>query len=149
MKIEKHVLKLDPTTRINNVAERIKHLQQIVDKRTDSEDTSRALLKEVERECHRILGETKAWRELKQSGRSGLPKELALKFDRLYEICGEKGLFINPAGDLESMLFDYSVDHSTDKSAWFQTAIGLIGNLEVDLSKQPWTILNNILHSLL
>jgi len=146
--IERYVLDSEPKSRLEKVKERLLVAKDIADNASGTAGALRTALRQVERECLRILGETKAWRELKQTGRSGLPEELASKFERLYQLCAGKGLFINPAGELESMLTDYGVPHSTDKSGWFQQAIGLINGLEVNLGKQPWRLINDVIQHL-
>ena len=102
------------------------------------------VLRQIERKCQEIAGSTKAWRQFKQEGCAALNGEVRAKFDRLYSLCASGGLFINPAGELESMLCEYAVPYTTDKRAWFQQALGLIRDIQVDDRKQPWRLMKDV-----
>ena len=81
---------------------------------------------------------------MKQKGRAALPDEIQIEFDRLWEICADKGLFINPCGELESMLTDYGIPYTTDKRGWILKALQLVPNLIVNDEKQPWKFVKAI-----
>jgi len=102
------------------------------------------LLRRIDSKCQEISNSTKHWRPLKQHGQSALSSELQAKFDKLASICKSRGLFINPLGELESMLVDYGISYSTEKRPWIQQALKLLPSLEVDESKQPWKFINEV-----
>src|SRR5262249_48014008 len=103
-----------------------------------------AFLREVESRSHRLADSTKAWKEFKELGRIALPPEVQPKFDRLWQICAAKNLFINPCGELESMLSDYGIEHTTDKRGWITRALRLLPALERNVEKHPWRFMKSI-----
>jgi hypothetical protein len=101
-------------------------------------------LRHVENKCRELSDMAKSWRELKQKGRAGLPPELQPSFDRLWAICSDNGLFINPCGELESMLTDYGFPYTTDKRGWILKALQLVPNLIVNDEEHPWKFIKAI-----
>jgi hypothetical protein len=88
---------------------------------------------------------TKPWRELKRDGRSALGSSLEAEFDELYGLLSRHGMFINPAGELESMLRDVGIEATTDKRAWILRALQLIRSLQIEADKFPWRFMNDVL----
>jgi energy-coupling factor transporter ATP-binding protein EcfA2 len=101
-------------------------------------------LRKVESSCRGLADATRIWKQLKREGRAALPEQLQGQFDRLWQICASKGLFINPCGELESMLAEYGIPYATDKRAWIVKALQLLPNLEVSDQKQPWKFIKDI-----
>ena len=112
-----------------------------------TEDEQRAkdsLLRQLESRFRELAEMTKAWKPLKEAGRTALPPEAQAAFDRVWAACAEKGFFINPTGELESMMTEYSIPYSTDKKRWITLALPLVPNIEVDDVKNPWKFLKSV-----
>ena len=101
-------------------------------------------LKSMERRLQEAAHETGPWNELKRKGRDHLPEALQSSFDDLFELCADKGFFILPTGELESMLADYGIEHTTNKRDWIRRALQLVPNLTVDLERNPWKFARKI-----
>lgn len=151
--IEQHVRGVDPERRLQIVASGIAALEKSLINFMSTPSRKRAeveqKLKAVEGDCRRLLDETKLWRRSKQIGKSSLPSDLSARFDKLYDICGRNGLFINPSGELESLLTEYGIEHSPQKAQWFERAIKLVSSLQPDAAKQPWKLLTEVVERLL
>jgi hypothetical protein len=102
------------------------------------------LLKQVGNRCRDIAETTKEWKQFKSLGKAGLSETARENFDKLWTICADKGLFINPCGELESMLTQYGIEYTTDKKAWITRALQLLPNIEVDDGKNPWMFIKAI-----
>lgn len=102
------------------------------------------LLNQVERQAREIAASTKNWNALKEKGRAALPIELQSSFDDLWRECSQKGLFINPCGELESMLTPLGIDYTTDKRGWIARALALLPALEVNDNEYPWKFVKSI-----
>lgn len=103
-----------------------------------------SLLRQLESRFREMVDMTKAWKSLKQSGRSALPPGAQAAFDRIWAACAAKGLFINPTGELESTLTEYGIPCTTDKKGWITQALQLVPNLESDDTKSPWKLLKSV-----
>src|SRR5262249_39155024 len=88
-----------------------------VDKRTGEK------LRQIDRVCHEISNTVGKWNKLKREGRSALPGPAQEACDRISQVCSEKGLFINSAGQLEAMLSELGIEYTTDKRAWIIQAL--------------------------
>jgi predicted ATPase len=102
------------------------------------------LLSQIERRAREIAASTKNWNVLKEKGRAALPTELQSSFDDLWQICSQKGLFINPCGELESMLAHLGIPYTTDKRGWITKALSLLPALEVNDGEYPWQFIKSI-----
>jgi hypothetical protein len=109
-----------------------------------SEAERRRLLKRVEISLRELVEAGKPWQEIKRNGADVLSSEVRAQFDLLSAICTGKGLFINSAGGLESMLIEYGIEPTTDKKRWIVKALQLLPELTVDEKKNPWKFLINI-----
>ncbi len=69
---------------------------------------------------------------------------LQAKFNELYGITMRLGLIINPYGELESLLTDQSIQYTTNKQLWIQSALLLLPNLQVDETKRLWKLIREI-----
>ena len=98
----------------------------------------------VRNRVHELADVTKPWRTYKQRGREALSNEFRERFDQLFKVCASGGLFINPCGELESVLSEYGVQHSTDKRRWLPVALGVLGGLAVDTTKYPWCLIQRV-----
>ncbi len=86
----------------------------------------------------------KQWRELKRRGRAALPEELRERFDELSRVCARHGLFINPRGELESMLVQHGIDYTNEKKDWFARAMRALRSLEANSSEYPWKLIDAV-----
>lgn len=102
------------------------------------------ILQRIDRKCREISDSTKDWKLLKEKGRAALPQNIQIKFDSLEEICNSKGLFINPCGELESMLTQYAIEPTSDKRKWILQALQLLPELIVNEQNYPWKFVNKI-----
>lgn len=102
------------------------------------------LLSQVERRAREIAASTKNWNELKEEGRAALPVELQSSFDDLWRVCSQKGLFINPCGELESILVHRGIPYTTDKRGWITRALLLLPALEVNDNEYPWQFIKAV-----
>ncbi|MHC5615346.1 MAG: hypothetical protein ACYTXA_31360 [Nostoc sp.] len=80
----------------------------------------------------------------KEKGRAALPAELQSSFDDLWKTCSERGLFINPCGELESMLTYRGIPYTTDKRGWITKALLMLPGLEVNDKEYPWKFIKEI-----
>lgn len=106
--------------------------------------SKKKLLSQISSKSREVSESTKEWKQFKQQGRAALPLEIQPQYDRLWEICAQKGLFINSCGELESMLAEYGIPPTTDKRAWIRQALKLLPNFEVNDDKYPWKLLKAI-----
>ncbi|MBH8562694.1 ATP-binding protein [Nostoc sp. CENA67] len=102
------------------------------------------LLSQIERRAREIAASTKNWNDFKEKGRAALPAELQFSFDELWKTCSEKGLFINPCGELESMLTHAGLAYTTDKRVWITKALSMLPRLEVNDNEYPWKFIKEI-----
>ncbi|MEH1928790.1 MAG: AAA family ATPase [Nostoc sp.] len=102
------------------------------------------LLSQIERRAKEIAASTKNWNDFKEKGRAVLPLELQSSFDDLWKTCSEKGLFINPCGELESMLTHRGIPYTTDKRGWITKALLMLPGLEVNDNEYPWKFIKEI-----
>ena len=102
------------------------------------------LLSQIERRAREIADSTKNWKDFKEKGRGALPAELQSSFDDLWKTCSEKGLFINPCGELESMLTHRGIPYTTDKRGWITNALLMLPGLEVNDNEYPWKFIKLI-----
>lgn len=150
--IAKVAKELPPDERLDNVTEKIKKLLQSLDElqgksfASDGEAKSEKekLLKQVECRAQEIADSTKNWKNLKEKGRAALPPELQASFDDLWKACSQKGLFINPCGELESMLVNRGIPYTGDKRGWITMALSLLPALEVNDNEYPWQFIKAV-----
>jgi predicted ATPase len=142
---------LSPDERLEKAKQQMTELLSSVKAIQDSTTASdkKRMLQKIDRACQEIADSTKSWKQFKQQGRAALSPELQTQFDRLWDICAEKGLFINPSGELESMLAEYGIAPTTDKRGWITQALQLLPNLEVNDDKYPWKFVRAIHDQLL
>jgi hypothetical protein len=141
-----------PEERLDNVREQMTKLltsvNDIQGKQFASDEKAKSakekLLKEIERGASEIAASTKDWKKFKEKGRAALPTELQPKFDELWQICSQKGLFINLCGELESMLTHCGIPYTTDKRGWITRALRLLPKLEVNDDEYPWQFIKGI-----
>jgi predicted ATPase len=150
--IAKAAKELPPEERLDNVREQMTQLLTSIHKihnekfASDKEAKSakEKLLRQIESRANEIAASTKNWKDFKEKGRAALPTELQPKFDELWEICSQKGLFINLCGELESMLPHRGLPYTTDKRAWISSALKLLPGLEVNDREYPWQFIKKI-----
>jgi energy-coupling factor transporter ATP-binding protein EcfA2 len=123
-------------------------LQEIQVKTFSSEAKAKSekekLLTQIDRRASEIAASTKNWNDFKERGRNALAGDLQSGFDNLWTICSQKGLFINPCGELESMLTHRGIPYTTDKRGWIANALALLPGLEVNDDEYPWQFIKAI-----
>lgn len=102
------------------------------------------LLRQLESRSKELANSTKNWNDFKEKGRAALPINLQSDFDILWKTCAQKGLFINPCGELESMLTQQGIPYTTDKRGWITQALQLLYRLEVNETEYPWKFIKAI-----
>lgn len=107
-----------------------------------------SLLKTIDQNARALSESTKLWKQVKERGKAALTPAAATAFDQLSEICARAGLFVNPGGELESLLSEFGILHTTDKRAWIRQALLLLPSLEVNDEKQPWKFMKVVLSHL-
>lgn len=135
--------------RIENLREACRSLLNDLDSICSNSQASVALpdnehseyIRKIDVKLRGLPDTTKAWKDYKQRGRSALPLDKQLVFDRLNQLCSSKGLFINPYGELESLLVEYGQEYTTDKRAWIARSLVLLPQLAPDAKKCPWALL--------
>lgn len=146
-----------PTERIESVKRGLSDLTEILAAVESTETASeparikvqREALAKVKSKCRQLADMTKEWIRFKQEGRAALPEEGRVLFDEMQEICASVGLFINPRGELESMLLDHGITWATDKKAWILQALTLLPGLIVDEQKDPFKFVKAVHDQLL
>jgi predicted ATPase len=141
-----------PDERLEKVKEQMEmllnSLDQLQGKAFDSDNKAKSekekFLNQVKRRAKEIAASTKNWNALKEQGKAALPIELQSSFDDLWRECSQKGLFINPCGELESMLTHRGLAYTTDKRGWITSALKLLPGLEVDDNEYPWKFIKSI-----
>jgi hypothetical protein len=124
------------------IAEVIEKLDQLPSE-ADIEERER-VLNQIGRKFSELADSTKAWKEFKKSGRNALSSEMQSVFDELSNKCMAKGFFINPSGELESMLAECGIDTTTDKKGWIRLALKLVPSLQPDSTKNPWKFVQSV-----
>ena len=151
-KIAKAANELPPDNRLKDIKTQIeKLLSDLNNIQTkafasdkEAKNEKEKVLSQVGSEAKRISASTKNWKEFKEKGRAALTTELQSSFDDLCQICSKKGLFINPCGELESMLTDQGISCTEDKREWIRKALLLLPNLEVNDNKYPWKFVKEV-----
>jgi energy-coupling factor transporter ATP-binding protein EcfA2 len=109
--------------------------------RVQAAKATEELLSRVCKKSKRLFEAAREWREFKRRGRDALPEGLQVSCDKLLETCKGKGLLINPCGELESLLVQCGIDHTTNKANWISTALRLVAQLTVDNKQYPWKLI--------
>jgi len=151
-KISEVAKELPPDERLEKVREQmttlLSSLEQLQGKAFASDNEAKSekekILSQVERRAREIAASTKNWNALKEQGRAALPIKLQSSFDDLWRECSQKGLFINPCGELESMLTSLGIAYTTDKRGWIARALALLRALEVNDNEYPWKFIKSI-----
>lgn len=106
-----------------------------------TEENSR--IDDILRRLKKIRSDNSEWAKYKDRRYYAL-QDTRDKFNSLYNMCKEKGLFIVPVGELESWLTEYEVAKSSNKGKWIISALGRIPELDADIKKQPWKFIEEI-----
>jgi hypothetical protein len=104
----------------------------------DGNEKDSAKRKSVERVLSKLLDEGKPWHAIKRDGATAIPLEVREEFHRLRLACARNGLFINPSGQLESLLKELGIPDTSEKKAWILLALQLLPGLQVERQKDPW-----------
>lgn len=156
-KIAKEAKEIPPNEKIKHLREEIEQILNSLNQiqaelfSTDQEAKSRKnkYLKQIDRKLNEIQASTKSWKEFKEKGRLALSEELQPEFDQLWNTCIQQGLFINPCGELESMLTEQGIQYTTHKRGWITQALQLLPKLEVNDDEYPWQFIKQIQNYLL
>lgn len=151
-KIASYVSQTSPDERLAAIEGKLPDLQgrindlkrQTFNSNSDEIASKEGLLKYINKRSQEISGVTKGGSKFKEYGRSSLSPELQTDFDTVAEICANKGLFINPLGELETMLIEQGIPYTTDKKSWIVQALELINNFEVNETIYPWKFIKPI-----
>ena len=146
-KLDQAAKKSPPEERLKKATNHILELKLLIDSREIDGlvgAEAETLLKRIESHSRQIVDSTKSWKNLKEQGRSALDEPLLSEFDRLCKICASKGLYINPHGELESMLVDFGIAYTSDKRCWIQQALKTLPNIEVKDSLIVWKFIKDI-----
>ncbi|MEH2063652.1 MAG: ATP-binding protein [Nostoc sp.] len=131
--------------RLENIKNQITTLLSSIHETQDQSLAAKEkLLRQIESRANDIANSTKSWKEFKEKGRVALSAELQSQFDILWETCAQKGLFLNPCGELESMLVQQGIAYTTDKKGWITRALQLLPRLEVNDNEYPWRFVKAI-----
>ena len=143
---------LPASDRLSRVQTKLAEVQGQVDQigqqsfpSTEEEQRAKdGLLRQLESRFRELSEMTKAWKTLKQAGRAALPPAAQMAFDKISKACAARGLFINPTGELESMLTEHGIQARTDKKGWITQALQLVPSLGPDDAKNPWKFLKAV-----
>lgn len=144
---------LPPDERLNAVRTQMEQLllsistiqTKVFNSDNEAKQEKEKLLSQVGSQIRRISASTKNWKEFKEKGRAALPTELQSGFDNLSTRCSQKGLFINPCGELESMLTLQGIAYTAeDKRLWITKALSLLPRLEVNDNEYPWKFIKAV-----
>ncbi|MBU7585223.1 MAG: AAA family ATPase [Nostoc sp. TH1S01] len=135
--------------RLEEVKEKITHIltcvNDIQNQSFASESEKQKLLRQLESRFTEIADTTKNWKEFKEKGRAALPANLQSEFDSLWEICSKKGLFINPCGELESMMTQQGIPYTkNNKKGWIKKALQKLPKTHVNETEYPWQFIKQI-----
>ncbi|MGD1805146.1 ATP-dependent nuclease [Dapis sp. BLCC M126] len=141
--IAKVAQELPPDERINNAKEKLSKLLDYIEDNQNKKEPEK-LLRDIKNQANEIVASTN-WKNFKEKGRGALPtEELQSKFDDLWRTCSEKGLFINPLGELESMLVDENIPYTSNKRNWLIKAMEKLPELKVNNDKYLWKFIKEI-----
>ncbi len=136
----------------NRLAAAVEQIKSILEASGDSNTEARRkhdhLLASLRQLFGRLRADCSAWREIKQRGRRALSSRSQGGFEELSRICSSAGLFINPAGELESWLVAYAIPHTGQKRDWILRALKLIPELQVDPKKEVWSFTDAVVSHL-
>lgn len=143
--------------RIENVRQQIRNISDLAGRlAADGEMTTQDTAIQQERQLNQIghrareiQAAAKEWSVLKEKGVAALPPALKDSFEQLWQVCAQSGLFINPCGELESMLVQQGIHYTTDKRAWIARALSLLPRLVVNDGEYPWRFIKSIQEYLL
>jgi len=124
------------------------HFEELESTASGAETTNTISLKTLNRLFSKGANLGDRWTNLKKLGRNALNADGRASFDELSQLARARGLFILPAGELESILSDCGVPHQGDKRVWFEHAMKLLPKLTVDNSDQVWVFIKDIVEHL-
>lgn len=137
---------------VESIQEMLRVLRSEVDSVLDpnsdagSHENIRASSKKLTGLAKRIAELTNFFQKFKEVGARALTPEMQSVFKELNAVCQKFGLFINPYGQLESMLTDCEIQYTDDKRAWITEALRLLANFDFKRTKIAWTLVS-LIHS--
>lgn len=146
------VTKIEPDRRLAELREELAAIQKEIDDvgvtKFESEEVASSaknrVLEKFSKSVNRFNDRSKAWRSVKERGRANLDEAGQRAFDSLNVICAEHGLFIIPCGELESLMEMHGLDHSSDKSLWYERAMKMLPRMKADRAVYPWKLLEEV-----
>lgn len=109
----------------------------------DDRDADKAL-KGADAAIRKAIEDGRPWADVKARGVDALSREGKAAFEEAFLICASAGLFINRYGELESMLSDVGLQHTSDKRNWIQSAINFAANLNYPSDKHAFSFMQDI-----
>lgn len=82
--------------------------------------------------------------DYKRKGINSLPDSLVDEYNDMYNRCCKCGLFIVKTGELESLLEDYEITDTKNKSSWIEKALKKINEISPDYTKEVWMFIKRI-----
>jgi predicted ATPase len=146
------VTKVAPDRRLAELREELanieKEIEDVSSTKFESDQVASSaknrVLEKFSKSVNRFNDRSKAWRSVKERGRANLEETGQKAFDSLYAICAEHGLFINPCGELESLMEMHGLDHSADKPSWYERAMKMLPRMKADRTVYPWKLLEQV-----
>lgn len=143
-KIDNEVRATPAVARLEMAAKRVSEMKALVDAAlVGNSDAHEKTLVQLRRDLEKLKADASEWQVVKKDGAAAL-KNTNAEFEKLYQLCGAAGLFVNPLGELEASLSEYGIEWHADKRIWITRALQLIPSLEVDMGKQPWKLISQV-----
>jgi predicted ATPase len=143
LRIEAEIQAPDLSALLSVISSGCEDIKNITD---EALNQTHARQKSAIRTSKRRLGELResasVWGRLKREGRSALSATVD-DFDYIVAIFSARGVFINPAGELEASLGEL-LPWKADKKKWFTEAMDLIPTFSVNLEEQPWRMMSEL-----
>ena len=110
-----------------------------------TESDAQKKLHDLRKELKKLREESDEFYSFKQSGREAIPDDETRKiFDELCTQCMNIGLFIVPAGELESWLIDYGINRTSNKSKWITDALNELPKINYEPCKKIWKFIDDL-----
>ncbi len=90
------------------------------------------------------LPDKSSWDAFKKHGVRELASKTRGHFENLTEQLEQYGVFINPAGELESSLTEHGLNYSTDKQEWVRRALMMVSGLHAKVDQPPWKVMKAV-----
>ena len=95
-------------------------------------------LYDLRRQLKNLRDDSDNFSEFKKNGYKAFPEEIQNIFFDMYNECISIGLFLVKTGELESLLTDYGIESSNNKSKWIINALEKLFDITPDKNKELW-----------